>query len=801
MARHDVEHNADTYAVAEQFVDHALRQDDSIFTPGRSIWSLANFEELERLYVKAPDPGTGTFEEKLHIQIGGGSADAIQLMAEILFAYYLPLHGNVGGDAKRRRLGHVLGWASSSVALPDDLAQVLDKGIGGGGLGANTFIWASVSYLVRFGLSWKLLTPSERADALADPWAFLSVAERVPTTGGGTYAKEALLHLVHPDTFERILSRGEKWTVARHFGALVSDASPLVDRRLAQIRFGLEARFGTPLDFYWTIPVMAMWKPSQNPWAAYLYWAGRFRLEPDFDAQERDYKLALAGALEPARQAVLAGDPAWRELLVAALRSHHNNLVGWRENDKFVKWTADDPDVSLAALQAVWAAGQDALSAGAAFIEKLPKAIVSSPGQRTAVASVLLMAVDAYRNPPYSPTAFQLAYKLTEFGAPENEEVARFGQALAFLDTLLDKAQSQGVALRDRLDAQSVTWSVGSKNKYIPVAWPQEDKEAIAWYRESAGKTEEPEPEPETDDESAPIPKPFIPDLAALADELLIGEEQLVEIESLLETKRQLVFYGPPGTGKTFVARRLAETLAGDRSRVRLVQFHPSYAYEDFVEGYRPRLVDGQATFELVPGPLRRLAKQAISDPAHRYFLIIDEMNRGNVTKVLGELYFLLEYRDEQIELQYSAEPFVMPGNLRIIGTMNTADRSIALLDAALRRRFSFVPFFPDRPPIQGLLRRWLERHQAEMAWLADLVDLANVRLADRNGAIGPSFFLVAGLDDARARLIWRHEIEPYLEDHFFDDPPRLNEFDFDRLRDALLPSLAADDPGAAPAG
>ena len=202
------------------------------------------------------------------------------------------------------------------------------------------------------------------------------------------------------------------------------------------------------------------------------------------------------------------------------------------------------------------------------------------------------------------------------------------------------------------------------------------------------------------------------------------------------------------------------------------------------------------------PGHLRRLAKEAQADPSNRFFLIIDEMNRGNVAKVLGELYFLLEYRDEQIELQYSAEPFVMPGNLRIIGTMNTADRSIALLDAALRRRFSFVPFFPDRPPVRGLLRRWLQRHQAEMAWLADLVDLANVRLADRNGAIGPSFFLVAELDDARARLIWTHQIEPYLEDHFFDDPSRLDEFAFDRLRDSLLKPIPPDDvPDAAPAG
>jgi 5-methylcytosine-specific restriction protein B len=283
--------------------------------------------------------------------------------------------------------------------------------------------------------------------------------------------------------------------------------------------------------------------------------------------------------------------------------------------------------------------------------------------------------------------------------------------------------------------------------------------------------------------------------LTALADELLIDEEELVEIALLLETKNQLVFYGPPGTGKTFVAKRLAETLAGDPSRVRLVQFHPSYAYEDFVEGYRPRLVDGQATFELVPGPLRRLAALAAADPAHLHILVIDEMNRGNVAKVLGELYFLLEYRDELIDLQYSPERFAMPGNLRIIGTMNTADRSIALLDAALRRRFAFIPFFPDRPPIAGLLRRWLKRHHPEMIWVADIVDAANQRLADRNGAIGPSFFIVSGLDETRLGLIWKHEIMPYLEDHFFDDPDRLVDFRLDRLRAALSSTATPEQP------
>lgn len=217
-------------------------------------------------------------------------------------------------------------------------------------------------------------------------------------------------------------------------------------------------------------------------------------------------------------------------------------------------------------------------------------------------------------------------------------------------------------------------------------------------YRESAGAPDEDEVEPPAGPSSERLGRPS---LAALADQLLIGEEELGEIADLLDAKHQVVFYGPPGTGKTFVAKKLAVALAGDPDRVRLVQFHPSYAYEDFVEGYRPRLINGSPGFELVPGPLRRMAAAAALAPSQPHFLVIDEMNRGNVTKVLGELYFLLEYRDETVELQYSPEPFNLPENLFIIGTMNTADRSNG--SPAIDRRcngsrLSWMPPTPSLP-------------------------------------------------------------------------------------------------------
>ncbi|PSL08464.1 dynein-related subfamily AAA family protein [Haloactinopolyspora alba] len=287
--------------------------------------------------------------------------------------------------------------------------------------------------------------------------------------------------------------------------------------------------------------------------------------------------------------------------------------------------------------------------------------------------------------------------------------------------------------------------------------------------------------------------------VAELAGELFLSEDWLRKTVRLLHDKRQIVFYGPPGTGKTYVARKLAALVAHGGGSVETIQFHPSYAYEDFVEGYRPKSDDaGQISYEIVDGPLKRLAQAAQDRPEVDHVLLIDEINRANTSKVLGELYYLLEYRDEEMRLQYSSVPFSLPSNLKIIATMNTADRSIALLDAALRRRFHFLAFFPDREPIDKLLSEWLAARRPEMQHVVKLVEAANEQLKDRDLAIGPSHFLREDLDEESLELIWEHSVLPYLEEEFFADPDQLQDFELSRLRDKVERQARAVDAGMA---
>jgi 5-methylcytosine-specific restriction protein B len=249
-----------------------------------------------------------------------------------------------------------------------------------------------------------------------------------------------------------------------------------------------------------------------------------------------------------------------------------------------------------------------------------------------------------------------------------------------------------------------------------------------------------------------------------------------------IERKGQAVFYGPPGTGKTFIAEHLAKHLVGGGDGFfQIVQFHPAYAYEDFIQGIRPKPIDGGGLhYPVVPGVFLEFCKKA-KNLKNCCVLIIDEINRANLARVFGELMYLLEYRKQEVPLA-SGGYLRIPDNVRIIGTMNTADRSIALVDHALRRRFAFLSLFPN----YEVLSRYHQKTNFNPEPLINVLKKLNKQIADRHYEVGISFFLREDLED-QIEDIWVMEIEPYLEEYFFDQQDKVDSFRWNKISKDIL--------------
>lgn len=761
------------YAAAEAWVERALRSDDSLFTPGRRIWTTEWLDELRQRFLDQPDVSRDKFLDKLERQLAGAPPKAHQLMAEVLYVHrmFVSRKDSTGVQAQLRR---VLEWSPEPVAIPPELIAGLTPGLARQNRGFSNNPH-QVGFIIEFAGQWKRLKPKRRLRRLDDPWAFkdfvMQTVELQSILFRDHYVnprmqQQALLHLVHPEAFEPIVSVGHKEMIAAHYEGLVKDPEQDLDLQLQEIRSAL----GGDVDFY-SDDVRPQWDPEyqSDGWDQLFASTKKYMESGDLEDVENAYKIGVGQRFAEARAAVLAKSSNWPTLVKNSI-SKSENLIHHTDKGRLRDWIDQAPDSSHEALSLLWSDDDTPPSERVrAFVTLFPGSAISGVGIRTNITSVLLMGLDAQQHPPFRTTLFKQAYEHTkyEMPGPDADEAATYDHALGFLDHLIEKAVEHDLELR-RLDAQS----------------------AIFMF---FGSEEEPDGTQPDNGEGESEPK----NLDTLAKALCLPVSFLKRIERQLERKRQVIFQGPPGTGKTHVAQKLAKRLAGRKERVTLVQFHPSYAYEDFVEGYRPELEGGQPTFTLRRGPLLQAAERASGDSEdNKHFLVIDEINRGNVAKVFGELYFLLEYRDEEVHLQYSNTPFSLPKNLYIIGTMNTADRSIALVDLALRRRFSFVEFHPDDEPIKSLLRAWLKKHgKTEMAWVADLLDEANKLLKDdRNVAIGPSHFFEKDLSKEVVTDIWSHSIIPYVEEALIGNPDRVKDFYLDQL----LPKSAG---GYAPEG
>jgi 5-methylcytosine-specific restriction protein B len=301
------------------------------------------------------------------------------------------------------------------------------------------------------------------------------------------------------------------------------------------------------------------------------------------------------------------------------------------------------------------------------------------------------------------------------------------------------------------------------------------------------------------------------PSLEDLSEETHVPIEELTDLLDILEEKQQVIFEGPPGSGKTYIAEKLARyvsenQLSGEHdSRFNIVQFHQSYGYEDFVQGIRPITgSDGNLSYELRDGIFKRFCDTAADDPDGKHVIVIDEINRGDVSRILGELLLLFEYRDKSIDLAYSGPNdlrFSIPPNVYILGTMNTADRSLTQIDYALRRRFYFYRLIPVVNGEAAVLARWLDSELFDAEAKGQILDLfikLNQRIDEllgENYQIGHSFFMVKGIDQfAVQERVFQRAILPLLEEYFHNHRNRREVVSGFQRQELLSSGTTSDD-------
>jgi len=693
----------------------ALRGEPSPVLPTDPTWTREGARTLRELITgENADTGPRKFVTKLHDQLVNASNAVVALAAELLCVQVLPL-SNITPETKRTRVNTVLSWATPPLRLP----ETVDEGLaaGGtfhGGAGFNIRIWQQVVWLTYFVEEWWGAPPEERDRALLDPWAFRDLVDRVQ--GGWEPAmRTSLLALVWPGYFDSVVKDADRQRIraafAHHLPAGDGSGASDIDYDLWRIRQAIQEAGQPRVDWY-AEPYVSAW-----------------------------------GGLPFARK---TGEVR-RAWLVRTGQGGAQLGQQWR-NDGFVSVPATNLRMDLE--HATESSIRDAVDTGYPHLDYAQRLQLTQADQ----AFILRMGVD-------------------DLVLVVSDESAHLG----VVSGETSWAEQAGSRLRRAVDwiPDSIAKSdlpepvPGMLDKQGDVVDLTNALDALAALARKI--TDTAEDADEVDDQPTPQ-EPLALRIPTVTDDLVAGlhmpRDVLQEWLDVLGDRRQLVFYGPPGTGKTFVAEALGRHIVGsDTNHLRTVQFHPSYAYEDFFEGLRPTVENGNVTYQVVPGPLRTLVAEATTpgNESRPYVLVIDEMNRANLAKVFGELYYLLEYRDQSISLQYSSDTdFRLPKNLFIIGTMNTLDRSISMVDAAIRRRFPFVELHPAVEPVSGVLSAYLARQGSDDR-RARLLDALNSGIDERDLQIGPSYLMKSSaVDKFGLERIWKYDILPLLDDHFY---------------------------------
>lgn len=806
MGRYCGDRNRDAlFAAANRWRDAALLNDGSVFT-NRALWTESNFGELLHHFVEQPDEGGDRFLEKLQRQLEPVSQSAKQLAAEIQWLLWLA-PSNLNPQTKLDEVQEIWWWSGELLPPTKWLSTDVLEGVGSAGQGIKLYRWKELAYIIRAMHAFKKLPVAERERVTRNGWDLARWLEQVPESNQRQF-RHMLLYMLFPDDFERVFSAGDRKSIVRRFtGKRSSEIQAMtalqIDRELLAIRKQSESAYpGVPLDFY-NPPLGALWKEAERKtWL--LTW------NPDnyeWESLAADRLATHAGQAVKRRWTCMnaAAKPGDLAYLVRTGREPRGviavgNVIGEPFEDAHwdpskaeggekrqyidVEFTKiqdpqlGDPYVPAGALKDIpfeqqWApqgSGIEIKPNAAAALAKLWQESLQKgpPENRVADVRATYNARSAqqpqniiYYGPPGTGKTHQLAQLRAKYTseprtqtreawlASELADAPWFDVLVAVLWDLGKPAKVRDIVAHPFFNAKAA--AVGRKDHLTNQVWSTLQSHARMGSKTVQVKQRSGALVFDKSDDSR----------WALVD------DWMEQCEDQIATAKR--WKAGPTTGAAV-------------RRFEFVTFHQSHGYEDFVEGIRPRTDanTGELTYDVVPGVFRRICQRAASDPENRYALFIDEINRGNIAKIFGELITLIE-PDKRAELEvtlpYSHHRFSVPGNLDLYGTMNTADRSIALLDTALRRRFRFVELMPNAGLISGSdghgridddaggtidLRRMLEAMNARISYLLN-----------RDMQIGHAYFIeVRGMDGLKRVLLT--QVVPLLQEYFYEDWHRI---------------------------
>lgn len=706
------ERNSDAvYTAVETWRDKCLIGDGAALSADDQLWTPQFFEELDRNFVQNLDAGTGSFSEKLKRQLEAGSDESKQLMAEIDWIVTL-FPSNIRPATKRSNVGEILSW--SGATLDAGSPMLTDEALGGlghAGTAFNTHKWREIVFAILSLHALKSKNSDDRKVLLYDSWAFARWLDEQPDAGNRQF-RHILLHLVFPDSFERITTSRDKLAILHAFeGTSMKELKKLdavnIDEALKNLRDRLESEKGEIIDFYWG-DIKDVWKGSgediplidsieglapsdaKHFLSLCLAQSGDAHLELGFSTQGEAFA-AIAEKFGTKRNTVKnnrdnfdsytnSSREGWKTLLRPALQKVWMLAEGMSRDEILA--------VGRKILESEWAVGEEEDGESFADTDRDIFGISNAEDNLIKVREPYLGSAITFSNTHsrnedawFVLTGEQIRQSLQDILENRDE----------FSD-LYHEATWRGLFAKHLTD--DVARYMGGVQTF-PLF------EVLSKVIHYSGSSEA--RVPKTIDLTKGSLEKAIEAIRSLSVSGIITKEPIIDGETKGVPAGQgqnLIFYGAPGTGKS----HRVEELVGEVNVIRTV-FHPDTQNSDFFGCLKPQMKNEKVAYSFVPGPFSCALRAALRDPEHQHFLVIEELNRAPAAAVFGELFQLLDRKDHgkgvykvdfpndesrewYNEGTHSVVKLIMPSNLSIVATMNSADHGVYPLDTAFRRRW-----------------------------------------------------------------------------------------------------------------